>query len=412
MVSTTEMRSCVEQTIQALRQVGVTAPNHKANGAFPNGPFYNEDGITLRTDITQPLDELLMKDKLVADVIGKSCRDGGSGSHHPIAISHLVAALITTTLEAGDIDYALGQMFRVISTNTAKGAFVAVLSGIDVETEFNLGNEIRLVPFRQIPESSNKQHLLHKAKIPADATSALLVEFEISNFYFDPTQSTSSHIPSGGQVETIRRIADCLMVFTNSSSGIIAEWDLVIDVGAPRFNEVMIRLDPLVAYTSTFKSTTIKADQATQLAEAASHWLTFRGDYGQISLACARLRRSGRGMHPEDQAIDLGVALEVLLSGNLNSTQELSHRLAMRGAWLLGSDPDKRLTMAGNLKSIYDMRSKAVHTGRVSGKFKFNGKKLVAFEALEAGRELCNSMLLEIIHKREWPNWDLITFGG
>lgn len=68
-----------------------------------------------------------------------------------------------------------------------------------------------------------------------------------------------------------------------------------------------------------------------------------------------------------DAAIDLGIALESILIKSDEST-EITYRISMRGARLLGKTLDERLDLKKKLTKIYGMRSKAAHRGIVQSK--------------------------------------------
>ena len=73
-----------------------------------------------------------------------------------------------------------------------------------------------------------------------------------------------------------------------------------------------------------------------------------------------------------DAAIDLGIALESLFVRPEEVT-EITYRLSMRGAVLLGSSTDERTELKQRLAAIYSMRSTAAHRGVVPYKIKGAG---------------------------------------
>jgi hypothetical protein len=84
------------------------------------------------------------------------------------------------------------------------------------------------------------------------------------------------------------------------------------------------------------------------------------GAYRQLEIAIRRFNQTYSRERHEDQIVDLTIALEgCLLFGIQN---ELSYRLAMRGAALLRSDQTPERT-AGFLRSLYEVRSMIVHEG-------------------------------------------------
>lgn len=75
-----------------------------------------------------------------------------------------------------------------------------------------------------------------------------------------------------------------------------------------------------------------------------------------------RLAQAKSRLDVEDAALDLGVALEmVLLDGKVD---QLSLAFRTRGAWLLGETPHERNEIFEALKRLYNLRSEVAHTGR------------------------------------------------
>lgn len=87
--------------------------------------------------------------------------------------------------------------------------------------------------------------------------------------------------------------------------------------------------------------------------------------YGDMTLPLRRFNQSYHRTLPEDQIIDLTVALESSLLFR-EKGEELSYRLSLRGAALLAPagawEPEKSQAL---LKVMYDIRSKIVHDGRL-----------------------------------------------
>ena len=106
-------------------------------------------------------------------------------------------------------------------------------------------------------------------------------------------------------------------------------------------------------------------------------------------------------MKPVDKAIDLGIALEVMLLHEMNDPErgELRYRSAVRGAHFLGGDSSERLSNFNWLKKVYDLRSKAVHLGHISG----NANDT---EVLQKGAILCSRIAMKIIEMGRFPIWE------
>jgi Apea-like HEPN len=103
----------------------------------------------------------------------------------------------------------------------------------------------------------------------------------------------------------------------------------------------------------------------------------------------------------------LGIALEALLLHELDGKErgELKFRLALRGAWLGGNDPQDRAKIQKTLKDVYDLRSRAVHKGMVESKRE-------NYVTLGRGTQLCKQLILKMIEADGRIEWTTLLVGG
>ncbi len=98
-----------------------------------------------------------------------------------------------------------------------------------------------------------------------------------------------------------------------------------------------------------------------QVPAFQSFWMTFSDRHHTLRRPAAALHRFNLGCERvaiEDRIVDYAIAIEALL---LDGHSELSWRLQLRGAALLGADGKERLAVRDRLKLLYDVRSKIVH---------------------------------------------------
>lgn len=81
-----------------------------------------------------------------------------------------------------------------------------------------------------------------------------------------------------------------------------------------------------------------------------------------------RLSLAKRRPQFEDQVLDMCIALEMLLLQDSGSKEQLSMTFRLRGAWLLGGDPEERSHNAHLLKDLYNHRSSVAHGGTIRDK--------------------------------------------
>jgi Apea-like HEPN len=120
-----------------------------------------------------------------------------------------------------------------------------------------------------------------------------------------------------------------------------------------------------------------------------------------------RLIQALRRKYGVDKAIDLGIALEVMLLHGIgkNDRGELRFRSSIRGATFLGGEKKERLEILRLLKEAYDLRSQAVHSGVL--------KKGKSQHILEQAAKIGAKIALNLIERRSFPDWDAeIVIGG
>ena len=109
-------------------------------------------------------------------------------------------------------------------------------------------------------------------------------------------------------------------------------------------------------------------------------------------------------------AIDIRIALEALFAPT-TSKAELGHRIALRGAWYLGNNPDDRIRYHRIFKGAYDMCSRAVHSGSLRhGKASTSDVSRLLDEARNACRE---SLIKRLDEDRQLDDdaWTALVLG-
>ena len=111
---------------------------------------------------------------------------------------------------------------------------------------------------------------------------------------------------------------------------------------------------------------------------------------------------------PVDSAIDLGIALESLLLNDLDDERgELTFRLRVRGARLLGKTLDERREIYKALNAVYGLRSSAVHSGVLSETL--NSKQLN--DILERGQQIAADLVESVLRRGKSPDWGDVVLG-
>lgn len=126
-------------------------------------------------------------------------------------------------------------------------------------------------------------------------------------------------------------------------------------------------------------------------------------DLDALGRSIDRLGRSRMARSDVDRVIDLGMAAEIALMHDMSpSNTEISHKISTRVAWLLGSEPAKRVAIAKGMRELYNARSSAVHSGKLSTKS--------YLDVADADR-LVSEALLAILAHGSFPDWNALTLG-
>ena len=103
----------------------------------------------------------------------------------------------------------------------------------------------------------------------------------------------------------------------------------------------------------------------------------------------------------------LRIALELgLLSVDQGFVGEKRHRLATRGAWLLGETFETRKDYFRTLRDAYDFASSVLHAGSPKAKNKEDLAKTIG-----DAQNLCREAILRIVGAGAMPDWSDVVMG-
>lgn len=125
----------------------------------------------------------------------------------------------------------------------------------------------------------------------------------------------------------------------------------------------------------------------------------------RIRLPMERINKAMRRASLADRCIELGIALESLFLPQKGT--EIAFQFRLRGSWFLGGDSSKkRKDVYALLKVLYDLRSSAVHSGRVREVTKMKGQNLPTIHVLEEGLVLAIEAVEKFLEQKKEPIWD------
>ena len=130
--------------------------------------------------------------------------------------------------------------------------------------------------------------------------------------------------------------------------------------------------------------------------------------FRKLGTATARWMRS---KNPSDglvdQFVDLRMVIESLFLQDFANehSQEMRFRVALFGAWFLGTDFQDRKLIRKTLRAAYDAASGAVHTGETE--ISTENYKLLA-----DAQDLCRRGILKMLKEGFLPDWGDLVLGG
>ena len=129
--------------------------------------------------------------------------------------------------------------------------------------------------------------------------------------------------------------------------------------------------------------------------------------FTMLDLGIARWRRSKRATTKEEQLVELRIAMEsVLLADDKGAVGEKSHRLAIRGAWLLGETFEQRKTYFRSLRAAYSFASNVMHAGSLKKQHEEARARV-----LDEAQDICRAAILRIAKAKAMPDWTDIILG-
>ena len=129
--------------------------------------------------------------------------------------------------------------------------------------------------------------------------------------------------------------------------------------------------------------------------------------FTMLNLGIARWRRSKRATTKEEQLVELRIAMEsILLADDKGAVGEKSHRLAVRGAWLLGETFEQRKSYFRSLRAAYGFASNVLHAGNLKKR-----DEEARARTLNEAQDICRAAILRIARAKAMPDWTDIILG-
>jgi hypothetical protein len=134
----------------------------------------------------------------------------------------------------------------------------------------------------------------------------------------------------------------------------------------------------------------------------------------QLAIPLDRFNRALAAKSPVDRAIEMGIALEALLLGDLGPNEQISLAFRLRGAWLLGVHAKDRERLLRRFKYFYQCRSSAVHTGKLPERGVTGDSGAATADEFLTGEasKLTAQCITTILDRASFPDWSSLLVGG
>jgi hypothetical protein len=310
-----------------------------------------------------------------------------------------VAAWIFAQAQSEDLDGLLERVDQVLRTNRANAFAAAALEGIDCDQTIDLTEELQLIPGGQVPQRVGEdmisvQRPKNLPPLPVGPrelhhTAALIWRYEEHPVY------TASEEPLSDVVKLtdLYDVASCLTALGGVAPLPLAGWHDFEDPVPGMTGSMTVVHDPEIDLPRKFEPGPFDPENAQTIVQ--QYLRLDESSKDKLRIPLQRLNLALRRRQMEDRAIELGIALESLLLADSGSNIDLTLRIGLRGALLLGGDITVRRRHDRLLKNVYWVRSKAVHGGKVPQECK--GQRVE--QILSDGLDLCAALLRTMISR-------------
>lgn len=300
---------------------------------------------------------------------------------------------------------AVAELVAFVEGDRPREIHVLILSGVTVPSEIRITDAISVVPFEQIPASLHAGHIsrypdtylphldpLGRHPLP----SAIVYR---SNQPVQLLPERPRNLNPSVHSDTVIDVARCLTLFGPCAP--VRSWGWYC-VERPELIPISASSVVLGRGPEDIALKSVQAFPGGDVEVVIPQFLALdRASREQLGVSLDRLNLALRRTRDIDKAIELGIALESLLTSDKDSNRPLSYLLRLRGARLGGADAARRQEIAKLLSNVYELRSKAVHQGV------FNERQArMASEVLPNGIDLCATLIRIVIARGGIPDWD------
>jgi Apea-like HEPN len=307
-----------------------------------------------------------------------------------------------------DATQAVDDLVKYLAAETLDVQVILGIDGFDVKDKIKVGG-YELVPWKDVRSTDTKYNIavrsIHERKYP---TAAIILHKTITRRHIRFWDAEGYEVPLS--IDPALDILRCIAAEIGVGFRILNLW-LEPPDWAP-WGTALIHFS--VDSTGMLLHKTITAEDELQIDAIVSK-LNVMSEIDKLRLRVPlnRLNQSYLAYPtPVNMAIELGIALESLYAPTKLS-EGIGFAVRTRAARFLGGSIEERKILVKTLRDVYDLRSRAVHSGRLdSGD---NPKKWIdqtkVFKTLDERQNLVGKSLIKLIKDGE-PDWEEFDISG
>lgn len=304
--------------------------------------------------------------------------------------------LLREAVHRGGAD-ALSWYRNVRATRRTPIRIMAEVRGLKITAPHSFSNGVTLHPISEAPGSYRPTRFNNLSASSFEELVLTVASFDVGDV--DAGDSEAGHAEYARISELMRRTVSACVLGGETSPTLTTTWLEFVDPELQRaefgFVSMMSKHEGRHAQ--------FPADATPETIAWVEKYVNLPQEVAEhCDVAIERLNLARRRMKPGDQAIDGCICLEALLSGK-GGQSELTHRVSLRTALLLGRTLQDRQDIYERVKRFYTLRSKMVH-GQVRSAKNTDGQ--IATDGLS----LCLDALRAIIEggaKPQPEEWEL-----
>jgi hypothetical protein len=347
---------------------------------------------------------------------------GGGGR---TSLRFMAKPLLAHAISSSDVSSTAKLFCSLVETNSTPAIAVMAVTGVKADVTIKLSENIQLMPMTAVPRSIPRAEALcltDRRRIRWPAPTALVTNFEYQPVFYWPVDPDEDlHWPDKGFQSAWTAARQCV----NGALDDLHEARMLLSLLElnPTYLMAWVQSKSLSISHSIMGLGLVHGGADIPSNQIPSYdFVIEENDVQQITDAFfgvsalnrrkilhVPLDRLDRSIHENDftdRVIDLGIALEALLLHEQKGDRgELRFRLGLRGAWLLGRDAEERIEIQRALAKVYQLRSDAVHVGKVE-------RNDANERLIEQGTVLCRRLIRKMIEAHGRIDWNTLVVGG